>query len=342
MSKILSGDASYLAHKYSASFKSGIRILITGASGLIGVNLLAFFLSEEFSEKSLELHILVNSDASRVFLEGVFPNANFNFIKINLLSLESQNIYEYFDYIFHLATYGQPGKFLSEKQETMRLNSIGLVRLFDYLGPGGRFFNASTSEVYSGNLNLPHIESEIGTTTTVHARASYIEAKRFGEAYCYLKAESGVKAYSGRISLAFGPGFRKGDRRVLNEFIFSGLQSGVINMMDDGSALRVYCYIRDALDMVLALIHTDHFEPINISGVEKVSIIELAYKVGKICKAEVIPGSPAKNRSGAPLVVSSSTELSARILNKKSYVSIDEGVERSTEWGRYLLGLTSA
>jgi len=341
MSTILSGDASCLAKKHSISFKSGSRILITGASGLIGINLLAFFLSEEFSDKNLKLHICVNSDVSRVFLQAVFPNATFKFVKIDLISLESQNISENFDYIFHLATYGQPGKFLSEKQETMRLNSIGLIRLFDYMKPEGRFFNASTSEVYSGNTNLPHIESETGTTTTVHARASYIEAKRFGEAYCYLKAKSGVKAYSGRISLAFGPGFRNGDRRVLNEFIFSGLQNKVINMLDDGSAVRVYCYIRDALDMILALIHTDHFEPINISGIEKVSIIELANKVGKSCKAQVFPGSPVANQTGAPVVVSSSSELSSRILDKKTYVSIDEGVERSVDWGKYILGLTS-
>lgn len=342
MSKILSWDASYLARKYSTFFKSGSRVLVTGASGLIGMNLLAFFLSEEFSDKSLKLHICVNSDSSRAFLEAVFPKSALNFIKIDLIGLESQNINERYDYIFHLATYGQPGKFLSEKQETMRLNSIGLIRLFDYLSPEGRFFNASTSEVYSGNSNLPHKESEIGTTTTVHARASYIEAKRFGETYCYLKAKSGISAYSGRISLAFGPGFRKGDQRVLNEFIFSGLQSGVINMMDDGSALRVYCYIRDALDMILALIFTDHFEPINISGIEKVSIIELANKVGKTCKARVIPGSPTNNLSGAPFVVSSSTEISSCILNKNSYVSIDEGIERSVEWGRYIADLTSA
>ena len=341
MSAILSEDAACLAKKHSISFKSGSRILITGASGLIGINLLAFFLSEEFSEKSIELHICVNSDSSRAFLEAVFPKVTLYFTKIDLISLENQIISARYDYIFHLATYGQPGKFLSEKQETMRLNSIGLIRLFDNLSPEGRFFYASTSEVYSGNSNLPHKESEIGTTTTVHARASYIEAKRFGETYCHLKAKSGSKAYSGRISLAFGPGFRKGDQRVLNEFIFSGLQSGFINMLDDGSAIRVYCYIRDALDMILALIHTDHFEPINISGVEKVSIIELANKVGKSCKAQVFPGSPVANQTGAPLVVSSSSELSSRILDKKTYVSIDEGVERSVEWGKYLLGLTS-
>ncbi len=341
MSKILSWDASYLARKHSTSFKSGSRILVTGASGLIGINLLAFFLSEELLDKSVELHICINSTSSKAFLEAIFPKVNLNFKKIDLIGLESQNISERYDYIFHLATYGQPGKFLSEKQETMRLNSIGLIRLFDYLSPEGRYFNASTSEVYSGNSNLPHKESEIGTTTTIHARASYIEAKRFGEAYCYLKAKSGVKAYSGRISLAFGPGFRKSDQRVLNEFILRGLQGGVIKMMDQGSALRVYCYVRDALDMILTLIFTDHFEPINISGIEKISIIELANKIGKLCEARVVTGNPANNQLGAPSVVSSSTEISSNILNKKSYVSIDEGIERSVEWGRYIISLNS-
>ncbi len=85
MSKILSWDASYLARKYSTSFKSGSRILVTGASGLIGINLLAFFLSEELLHKSLELHICINSNSSKAFLEAIFPKVNLNFKKIDLI-----------------------------------------------------------------------------------------------------------------------------------------------------------------------------------------------------------------------------------------------------------------
>lgn len=336
MTNLLSEDAALLKHHIDY-FGGGARVLVTGASGLIGVNLLALFFSEEFVKKKIEVYVCVHSEASKTFLRTIFPKAHIHFASLDLVGFGESELNKRFDYIFHLATYGQPGKFMSEQQETMRLNSIGLVRLFDYLQPNGRLFFASTSEVYSGNPNIPHTESEIGSTTTIHPRACYIEAKRFGETFCYLKSQAGVKAYSGRISLAYGPGFRAGDRRVLNEFIFNSLQTGSIHMMDDGSALRVYCYVRDTLDMILSQIHSNYYEPLNIGGVEQISIIDLAKKVADNCAAEVFPGNPLEHAGGAPLVVSSSTILASKILSKKSYVSIDEGVARATNWGRYIL-----
>ena len=336
MSNILSEDAALLAY-HSDAFKSGARILVTGASGLIGINLLALLFSDEFVKKSIDVYVCVHSEASKTFLKNTFPKSHIHFISLDLVGFEVNSPVQHFDYIFHLATYGQPGKFMSEQQETMRLNSIGLVKLFDYLQPSGRLFFASTSEVYSGNPNTPHIESEIGRTTTTHPRACYIEAKRFGETFCYLKSQVGVRAYSGRISLAYGPGFRVGDKRVLNEFIFNALRTGSIHMMDDGSALRVYCYVRDTIDMILRQIHSDHHEPLNIGGIEQISIIDLANKIANNCASKVFPGKPAEHIGGAPLVVSSSTSLASKILEKKSYVSMDEGIVRATNWGRYIL-----
>ena len=336
MSKILSEDASQLVY-HADTFKSGARILVTGASGLIGINLLALFLSDEFVKKSIDVYVCVNSEASKTFLKTTFPNSRIHFISVDLVGFKTFSLDQSFDYIFHLATYGQPGKFMSEQQDTMRLNSIGLIKLFQYLQPTGRLFFASTSEVYSGNPNTPHVESEIGNTTTTHPRACYIEAKRFGETFCYLKSQAGVNAYSGRISLAYGPGFRVGDRRVLNEFIFNALRTGSIQMMDDGSALRVYCYVRDTVDMILRQIHSNYFEPLNIGGVEQISIIDLANKVANNCAAKVFPGKPAEHVGGAPLIVSSSTILASKILDKKSYVPMDEGIARATKWGQFIL-----
>lgn len=336
MTNLLSEDAALLKHHIDY-FEDGARVLVTGASGLIGVNLLALFFSEEFVKKKIEVYVCVHSEASKTFLRIIFPKVHINFASLDLVGFGENELNKRFDYIFHLATYGQPGKFMLEQQETMRLNSIGLVKLFDYLQPSGRLFFASTSEVYSGNPNTPHIESEIGITTTTHPRACYIEAKRFGEAFCCLKAQAGVRAYSGRISLAYGPGFRVGDKRVLNEFIFNALRTGSIRMMDDGSALRVYCYVRDTIDMILRQIHSNHYEPLNIGGIEQISIIALANKVANNCASKVFPGKSAEHIGGAPLVVSSSTSLASKVLDKKSYVSMDEGIVRATNWGRYIL-----
>ena len=69
-------------------------------------------------------------------------------------------------------------------------------------------------------------ESDIGTTTPLHPRASYIEGKRGGETICNAYRSQGVRAVSARLALAYGPGTRKGDKRAMNSFIEKALMPG--------------------------------------------------------------------------------------------------------------------
>jgi UDP-glucuronate decarboxylase len=332
LSTILQEDASILFESHGDLIKENSKILITGASGLIGINLLSFFLSPKFKEKDLNIYITIPSEKGLDFIKSIYPNEKIYFIKYSLEDFSINNIDLKFDYIFHLATYGQPNRFTSESEKTMQLNSIGTIKLFDALSKNGRFFFSSSSEVYSGNTNYPHQEHEVGTTNTIHPRACYIEGKRFGEAYCYLKSQQGFKTYTGRISLSYGPGFRKNDKRVLNEFIFNAIFNKEIKMLDDGSAIRVYCYVRDTIDMILRLIHTEYHQPINICGIEKTSILELGSIVSKECFSKLIIGPKNNSMSGAPQVVSGSVELIDQILMKKTFVNIEDGVSKSVKW----------
>lgn len=336
LSQILQEDAKILAKSHSSKIGKNSKILITGASGLIGINLLSFFLTPECNERELEIYVTIPSIQGLNFIKSVYPNQKINYISLSLEDLSLNEVKQKFDYIFHLATYGQPNRFTVESEKTMHLNSIGIIKLFDLLSPTGRFFFSSSSEVYSGNINFPHNENEIGTTNTFHPRACYIEGKRFGEAYCYLKSQQGVKAYSGRISLSYGPGFRMDDKRVLNEFIFNAINEDKIKMLDDGSAIRVYCYVRDTIDMILSLIQTNHFMPVNICGVEETSIFELGSLVSNECSCELIPGPKNNTLIGAPKVVSSSPDNIIELINKKSFVNISEGVSKSVKWARNL------
>lgn len=337
LSQILQQDASLLVEKHVNSISDYSKILITGASGLIGINLLSFFISPELKEKKIKIYITQPSEHGLDFIKSIYPGEEINILNISLENLSSSNVVHSFDYIFHLATYGQPNKFTAEAEKTMLLNSIGVVKLFELLSPAGKFFFSSSSEVYSGNINFPHKENEIGNTNTVHPRACYIEGKRFGEAYCYLKSQQGIKAFSGRISLSYGPGFRTSDKRVLNEFILNGLIKNEINMLDDGSAVRVYCYVRDTVDMILGLIQTNHYFPINFCGIEQISIYDLGNLVSEECSSKLIPGPRNNNLVGAPQVVSSSPETIMKLLDKNNFVKMSEGIKSSVSWARLIL-----
>ena len=61
----------------------------------------------------------------------------------------------------------------------------------------------------------------------------------------------------------------------------------MITLKDRGSAIRVYCYVADTIDMILKLMNTKHFEPLNIGGIHKLSIYQLASMVGEQAGVEV-------------------------------------------------------
>lgn len=336
LSQILQDDASLLVEKHGTSIAYNSNILITGASGLIGINLLSFFISSRLKEKKLKIYITFQSEEGLNFIKSIYPNENINILNIKLDDLSTTDINISFDYIFHLATYGQPNRFTADAPKTMHLNSIAIIKLFDFLSPNGIFFFCSSSEVYSGNVNFPHKEEEIGTTNTVHPRACYIEGKRFGEAYCYLKSQQGFKTYSGRISLSYGPGFRSNDKRVLNEFIFNGILKKEIKMLDDGSAVRVYCYVRDTIDMILGLIQTEHFKPINFCGTEETSILNLGKLVSNECYCNLVAGPKNTSLLGSPQVVSSCPEMITSLINKNNFVQMSEGIKNAVKWAKLI------
>ena len=92
--------------------------------------------------------------------------------------------------------------------------------------------------------NIPTSEDYNGNVSTTGPRACYDESKRFGETIIKALNDNGYRAYSARISLAYGPGIFMSDERVINQFIIKALNNK-INLLDSGKALRTYCYITD-------------------------------------------------------------------------------------------------
>lgn len=238
------------------------RLLITGAYGLVGSNICKYL------EKNCP-HIEVTKvkfDARTERLEGC-P----------------------YDYIIHAAGYGQPQMFGKEKLKTIEINTEHVEHLFRYLKPSGRFLFISTSEVYSG-AKPPYKETDIGTTTPQHPRACYIEGKRCGEAICMAYKELGYDVKIARLALAYGPGTKKGDTRVINQFIEQALTARKIQMRDLGKAKRTYIYIDDAVRLLLQILFAGTDVVYNVGGFSRTTIKKLAEMIGQMTGTEVVPG----------------------------------------------------
>ena len=235
------------------------------------------------------------------------------------------------------AGYGQPKKFSDTKIKTIEINTSLLIKHLNLLKADGKFLFISSSEVYSGAPS-PHKETDIGTTTPQHPRACYIEGKRCGEAICMAYKEQGYDVKIARLALAYGEGTKKGDTRVLNQFIEQSLTTKEIHLKDDGSAVRTYCYVDDAVEMLLNILFYGKDCVYNVGGVSTLTIKDVAEYIGEITKSTVYLGD--KILDGSP----DSVKLDlTKYLNEfpKQFVDFGIGIQKTIDYQKQLYGIAN-
>jgi len=309
------------------------KILITGASGLLGSHFAGLF--QEFNKD-----FSGNISLTLISKTGVYPFdffQNTRSIKCDLESSDLSEDLEKQDIIIHCAGYGQPTKFQQHQLKTIHLNTSTSLQLTKLLEPNGSFLFLSSSEVYSGLNNPPFTEDRIGATNTDHPRSAYIESKRTGEAIvsALRRSRSDISAYSARLALAYGPGFKKGDGRVLNELIVRGIIEGSISLRDSGNSMRTYCYIFDAIRQCISILISGHHEIYNVGGLSRISIAELATMVARLLEVPLhIPLDQDNFLSDAPTDVWLDLSRIEAISGVSNYIDINRGLEDTIAWAR--------
>lgn len=315
----------------------GARIIVTGASGLLGHYFLACLklLSMSKNQAPASVTAIFHSPPSDYLLEMLdYPMAHMMIGDIT--DIDFSRSLPRADYIIHAAGYGQPGRFMDDPVKTLQINTAATLELFNHLD-GGNFLFISTSEVYSGAATIPYRESIIGTTNTTHPRACYIEGKRCGEAICNAYRARGIQAKSARLALAYGPGTKKGDQRVINSFIEKALLRQEIRLLDQGQAKRTYCYAIDAVEILWNILLFGQ-EPIyNVGGTSRTTISALAKKIGHYLNVPVIfPEETNLTAIGAPEEVFLDMTLTEAEFGKNKYIDFEYGLAQTIEWQKHL------
>ena len=327
----LNKDIDNVVKNINFSSLQNKKVLITGASGLVGFYL-AQCIKKLQNELNIDLYLSYKNSIPNYLKEYYdFPYTE---IKEDITSIKLEP--KFFDIIIHSSGYAQPMKFLSDSLTTIKINTHATINLLDSLKSDGKFLFVSTSELYSGNDNFNIDESQIGTSTPSHSRACYIESKRCGEAICHSYITLGYDVKIARLSLAYGPFTKLGDLRVLNSIIDKGLNNNTIELMDDGSALRTYCYITDVVEMFWNILLHGSEVTYNVSGFSNISIKELAENAGsKLNKKVITPTSPNK-LIGSPKIVNISSEKYIIEFVKLNFVDMEDGLNNVIEWMKYI------
>ena len=305
-------------------------VLITGASGLIGINMLNSIKSVK-DEYNITIHTKTKNSCS--MFDDIFSGCN------NTIVDESYDEGEEdikFDCIIHACGYGQPLKFLTRKMETLYINTFHTVKLIEMMKPDGIFLFISSSEVYNGLIKNEVTEEDIGISSIDHPRAAYIEGKRLGEVICNIYREKFPNIRVARLSLSYGPGTKIGDTRVVNTLINNGLTRDTIELLDDGTASRTFCYISDAVEMLwnVALNSKDFIY--NVGGIYTCSILDLAETIGQCLNKPIVLPEVDRGLEGSPKNVRLSIDKYVKEFNKYDFVEIEKGVIETIKWQRHL------
>ena len=312
------------------NFFKNKKILITGVSGIIGINLL-FFFNKLNVERKTSIHIDGTYNTSLFnFVKNYFKkNKKVNFIKIDLTKKKIDKNKKY-NLIFHCAGYAQPSKFLKYKGSTYKLNSNVIIDLSNNLKKNAKFIYLSTTEIYSGN-EKKCTEESAGLTGSTHTRSCYIDSKRFGESYVV----NCINEYLiFRACLIYGPGAKINDERVLNQVILRSIRDKKINIYGGLNQLRSNLFISDAVIMIVKTVSKIKNKIFNLNNHKMIKLGKIFSMIAKISKKKLY--NHKSKMAGPPKVIRISNGKILKTINYKISVGIKEGLLRTIEWYKYL------
>ena len=263
-------------------------VLITGATGLIGYNIISELIEGGKDKSGFPKIIALVRNKQKA--ENMFKNHTDAGIKIVVSDIcDSINIDEPIDYIIHGASQTASKAFINEPVETINTAIKGTLNILELAKEKNvkSLVYLSSMEIYGSPMTDEKIDEAHGTSLdTMSVRSCYPESKRMCESLCASYcAEYGVPAKVVRLTQTFGPGVRYNDSRVFAEFARCAIEGRDIVLHTKGETKRNYLYTDDAVSAILTvLLKGKDGEAYNAANEETYcSIYEMAKLVAEKC-----------------------------------------------------------
>lgn len=313
------------------------KILITGASGFLGQYIIGAL---SLANREMELRCKIDAvglNTPKPILADIINHDKY--VSYHRIDLSKDFKLNGYDFIFHAAGYGQPGRFIHDPYSTIAIN-IDATRKLIQGSPKATFVFFSSGEIY-GDIPkklIPVDENYNGNCPLFVPRSVYAEAKRLGEALCATYARnSGTKIKIVRISLTYGPGLPLSDTRVMSDFIKKAIEEKEIKLLDTGKAIKSYGYVTDTVSMILFVALQGKDMVYNVGGKNSISILDLAKKISKYCKVKYRTpsnASPLAHIGNDPKIIKLSLHKITHEMKKNKFTPFKEGLARTIEWTR--------
>jgi UDP-glucose 4-epimerase/UDP-glucuronate decarboxylase len=229
---------------------------------------------------------------------------------------------------------------INDPARVLRVNTLAVMNLLDWIEPDARLFFASTSETYAGGVNagivgVPTPETVPLVIEDVTApRFTYAISKTWGEAAVVHTARAkGFPFVIGRFHNVYGP--RGGTDHVIGEMSARAIRRENPFRVWGADQARAFCYVDDATDAIVRLMSTDDAagEIVNIGSDTETIIADLAKLVLRLADftpdLQVLPAPPGAVVRRVPDL----TKLRA-LTGYEPRVPLEEGVRRTFAWYR--------
>lgn len=308
------------------------RILITGATGLVGAFLTDCLLAlSDQNALDLRLYALCRNAARAKERFGERVNA------IAADVSEATALPEC-DYIIHAASNAHPKAFSADPVGTMLANILGVRNLLEHLRAQGhgRLLFVSTGEIYGDNpaIRDGFSETDFGKIDSMNPRACYPESKRAAETLCasYL-SQYRVDSVVARLCYVYGPTITNENSRADAQFLRNALSKTDIIMKSAGVQVRSYCYVADAARALITILSGgESGSAYNVANRAAVrSIREYAEALAKVAGVQVKFETPEDAEKRGYSTVSRAVQKPDRLeaLGWKPLFSFEEGIEHT-------------
>ena len=285
--KIIDEDLTQIIEENNGLKKLyGQTVMVTGASGLIGRYFLNTLikLNEDYNAHIKIIPLIRNLnklDGEVIEKEYIDP--------IIQDIIKPIKYTEDVDYIIHTASPASPPLMREKPVETNFANTLGTANALTFANEHNtkKFLFISSREIYGQNISNKKYfkEEDVGIINQLIPRNSYAESKKAAENMCLgFSEEYGLDTKIVRLGQTFGPGMNIDGGMVHTEFLKMLLNNEDIVLLSDGSSLRTYTYISDAVSAMFKIILESEDIVYNaVNNKNEVSIKELAEILINLC-----------------------------------------------------------
>lgn len=293
---ILQEDLDYIANS-NLPFDElrNTNILVTGATGLIGVFLVkALLCVNRVNNLHLRVYALVRNKEKAEQIYKDLLQRNDILLVVGDVN-DKISVSQRMDYIIHCASVTASKIMVSKPVETLLTSVEGTKNVLYFARECNckSIVYVSSMEMY-GSFNESNnsvSEKELGYIDPLEVRSNYPESKRLCENMCVaFYSEYGVRVKIARLSQTFGAGILPGEKRVFAQFAQSVIEGRDIVLHTKGLSEGNYCYTRDTIiGLIIILLKGKNAEAYNVSNPEThITIADMAKMIcDKICKNKI-------------------------------------------------------